>query len=196
MGRSSRMKPEEVRVVRHQNAPRRSREFELSGVIGAGQSRLRSGGYVDVAAAKTGGDAGGDMFVQMEADGHRLGRFFQPRLAQLGLDQRWVIAAELLHKLALSPHLFPYFRHVIEVVGERGVNVGERERWNLRNDIVGSHPLVLMPGHDVEHTDTVTRDAGSAAAYARRLRDPVPGRRLHDSSISRGGRSFSVGSAV
>jgi hypothetical protein len=42
----------------------------------------------------------------------------------------------------------------------------------------------------------VAHDAGSAAAYARRLRDPFPGGCLHDSSISRGGRSFSVGSAV
>jgi len=77
-----------------------------------------------------------------------------------------VIAAELLHKSALGPHLFLYFRHVVEIVGERGVDIGERERGDVRNDIVGSHPLVLMPDHDVEHTDTVACDAGSAAANA------------------------------
>jgi hypothetical protein len=34
----------------------------------------------------------------------------------------------------------------------------------------------------------VARNAGSAAAYARRLGDPVPGGRLHDSSIRRADR--------
>jgi hypothetical protein len=34
----------------------------------------------------------------------------------------------------------------------------------------------------------VARDASFAAAYARRLRDPASGGRLHDSSISRAGR--------
>jgi hypothetical protein len=80
----------------------------------------------------------------------------------------------------------PDLLNVIEIVGEGGVDVGESDRRNVRHDLVGGHALVLMPHHDIEHTDTVAGDAGLSAADAGRPGDPVLGRG-HYSSINRPG---------
>ena len=56
---------------------------------------------------------------------------------------------------------------------QRGVDIGERQRWNVRNNIVGSHPVMFVQGHDVEHADKVASDTGPSAAYARRLGNQV-----------------------
>jgi hypothetical protein len=71
---------------------------------------------------------------------------------------------------------------VIEIVSEGGVDVVESDRRNVRYDLVGGHALMLMPHHDIEHTDSVACDAGFPAADAGRPGDPVFGRG-HDSSI-------------
>src|ERR1039458_2406299 len=81
----------------------------------------------------------------------------------------------------------PDLLNVIEIVGEGGMDVGESDRRNVRHDLVGGHALVLMPHHDIEHTDTVAGDAGLSAADAGRPGDPVLGRG-HYSSINRPGR--------
>ena len=67
--RSSRMEPQEVSVARHQDTPRRGGEFEVSSVIGGGQSCVRRGSHIDIAPAKTGRDAGGDMLVKWKRIG-------------------------------------------------------------------------------------------------------------------------------
>ncbi len=97
-------------------------------------------------------------------------------------------AAELLGKCAFLAHLFLNLLNVIEVVSEGGVDFGESDRGDVRNDLVWRHPLVLMPGHDVEHADAVTGDTGLAAANTRRFRYPLPGGSGHDSSIDRASR--------
>src|ERR1039457_5185246 len=96
-------------------------------------------------------------------------------------------ASEIFGKRTLGSHLLPDLLEVIEIVGEGGMDVGESDRRNVRHDLVGGHALVLMPHHDIEHTDTVAGDAGLSAADAGRPGDPVLGRG-HYSSINRPGR--------
>lgn len=97
-------------------------------------------------------------------------------------------ATELFRKCALRAHLLLDLLHVLEVVGEGGMDVGQSDGWNVGDDLVGSHALVLVPHHHIEHTDAVTRDAGFAAANAGRPADPVIGRCGHDSIINPFGR--------
>jgi hypothetical protein len=74
---------------------------------------------------------------------------------------------------------------VIEIEGERGVDVGKSDGGHVRHDLIGSHPLMLMPHHDVEHANSMAGNAGLAAANAGRPCDPILCGRRHDSSISR-----------
>src|SRR5450432_2567573 len=57
-------------------------------------------------------------------------------------------------------------------VSERGMNVAEVETGNVRDDLVWSQPLMLVPYHHVEHADTVAGNAGLAATYAWGFSDP------------------------
>jgi len=59
----------------HKYTPRGGGKRKLRGIVRTGQSRLRRGGRVDVPATKAGGDAGGRVFIQMEADRRRSGGF-------------------------------------------------------------------------------------------------------------------------
>ena len=92
-------------------------------------------------------------------------------------------AAELFGECTLVPHLLLELADVIEIVGERSVDIRQSDRGHMGDDLVGSHSIVLMPDDDVEHTNTVTSDTGFAAADAGCLRDPVCARRGHYSSI-------------
>lgn len=77
-------------------------------------------------------------------------------------------AVELFGKRTLGAHLLLDFLDVIEIIG--GVDVRQSDRGNVRDDLVGRHTQMLMPHHDVEHTDAVAGDAGFPAAG----RGPVP----------------------
>ena len=54
--------------------------------------------------------------------------------------------------------------HVIEVVGERGMHVGERNGGDVRDDLVGGHALMLVTHNDIEHTDAMLCNTGFANA--------------------------------
>lgn len=56
-------------------------------------------------------------------------------------------------------HLLLDFVDVVELVGERGVDVGESNCRDVGDDLVGCHAPVLMPYNDIEHADTVAGDA-------------------------------------
>jgi hypothetical protein len=83
-------------------------------------------------------------------------------------------AAEIFCKGTLGVHLLLDFLDVIEIVGQGRVHVCKRDRRNVRHDLVGSHALMLMPLHDIEHPDAVAGDAGFPAADAGRpvMRSP------------------------
>jgi hypothetical protein len=78
-------------------------------------------------------------------------------------------AVEFFRERPLVPHLLLYLVDVIEVVSECGMDVAESDGRNVRDNLVRSHTLVLMPHHDVEHPNAVTGDTNFATAYARRL---------------------------
>ena len=65
------------------------------------------------------------------------------------------------------------------------MDVGESDRGNVGNDLIGSHSLVLVPHDDIEHTDPVTRYASFAAAHTGRPADAILSGCGHDSSIGR-----------
>jgi len=94
-----------------------------------------------------------------------------------------MIAAEIFGKRAFRSDLLLDFLDVIEIVGKSSMDIRESDGRNVRHDLVGSHALMLIPRHDIEHTDAVAGDAGLPAADAGRPGDPVSGRG-HDSSIN------------
>ena len=173
VGHALRMEPEKVIVLCHESASGRCGELKLRNVGPADQARVRGSGHVDVAPPKTGRDVGRDVFVQVKTNGHRSGCFFQPLLAQLRFEQRWIVTAEFVRKRAFRLHLLLDLFEVIEVVGEGGVDVGKSDRGEMRDDLVGRHALVLMPHHHIEYTDAMAGDARLAAANVRRPADPV-----------------------
>lgn len=69
-------------------------------------------------------------------------------MAQLRFEQRWTATSEIPGKSAFRGYLLLDLFEVIEVVGKGGVDVGEGDGWEMRNDLVGRHALVLMPHHD------------------------------------------------
>ena len=90
---------------------------------------------------------------------------------------------ELIHVRTLGSHLLLDFVQVIEIIGKCRMNIRERNRGHVGDDLVGRHTLVFMPYHDIEYTDTMARDAGLPAADIRRFSNPVLGGPGHDSSI-------------
>jgi hypothetical protein len=111
----------------------------------------------------------------MKSDRHPSGCFVHSILTQFRFCQRGMVSPLLFHKFALRPHLALDFVNMIELIGEGCVNLGERERRNMRNDLVGSHPLVLMPANDVKHSHAMARNASSSTTDARRLDDSLRG---------------------
>jgi len=97
----------------------------LSRVIRAQKPRLRGGGHVNATAAKTSRDTAGNMFVQVKPDRHPSGCFAM--ILTLRIDLRKVIPARFVYKVALLAHLCLDFLDVIEIPGERGVYVAERD---------------------------------------------------------------------
>ena len=95
--------------------------------------------------------------------------------------------AKILGKRPPGSHLVLDFLDVIEIVGEGGMDVDESDSRNVRHDLVGGHALMLVPHHNIGHTDAVASDAGLSAADAGSPGDPVLecGRNL---SINRLGR--------
>src|ERR1035438_9771203 len=133
------------------------------------QARIRGARYVDVAAPQTSRDMGGDVRVKMMLLPNVPGAAsLRARMDECRGDLRQTHA-----RLASPAGLL----NVIEIVGEGGMDVGESDRRNVRHDLVGGHALVLMPHHDIEHTDAVAGDAGLSAADAGRPGDPVLGDR-------------------
>ena len=83
---------------------------------------------------------------------------------------------------ALRTHLLLDLLDVIEVIGQGGVDIGERDSRNVGDDL-GRHALMFMPRHHIEHADAVARNAGLAATNSRRPADPVLNGLGHNSSI-------------
>ena len=85
-----------------------------------------------------------------------------------------MIAAGFVHQRTLSPHVILDLLDVIEVVGQRGMDVGELEGRDVRDDFVRAHPLVFRPYGDVEHADAVTGDQPIAKMRLSPFSGPVP----------------------
>lgn len=100
-------------------------------------------------------------------------------LAPLRIHQRRVIPARRIYQGALLSHLGLNLLDVIEIVGESGVNLRERDGRNVRNDLVRGKTLVLLPSDDVQHADSVASNMSPAAADAWRLHDPLAGGAVH-----------------
>lgn len=94
-----------------------------------------------------------------------------------------IVRAKTVNEFALGPHLLANLIKVVEVVGESRVHVCQGDARKMRYDLIWSHPLVFVPHHDIEHTDSVTCDAGLAAADTFRFGDPGFGGTRHNSSI-------------
>jgi len=97
---------------------------------------------------------------------------------------RWMRSAELLRLSPFCQHLCLDLLHVVEVVGERCMDIGERERRNLADNFIRAHPLVFVPHHNIEHAHSVAGDARPAAADARVPGDPALYGGGHNSSIT------------
>ena len=151
----------------------------------ADQARVGSHGYVDVPPPETGRDLGGNVFIKVKADGHRSGCSFEAFLAQFRVQLGWMAAVEFFRVRALVPHLLLDLVQVVEIVGERRVNIGQSDGGHVGDDFVGGHALMLMPHYDIEHADTMTGDASLSAADIRPHGDPVLGGRGHNPSIRR-----------
>src|SRR3954465_11036887 len=63
---------------------------------------------------------------------------------------------------------------VVEVVGQRLMDVREGEAGVVRSDLVRALPAPLVAAHDVLDGDAVSGNAGFAAARAGRADDPAP----------------------
>jgi hypothetical protein len=74
---------------------------------------------------RTSRDTAGNMLVQVNPDRHPSGCFAM--IPTLRIDLRKVIPARFVNKGALLAHLCLDFLDVIEIPGERGVYVGERD---------------------------------------------------------------------
>ncbi len=75
--------------------------------------------------------------------------------------------AKLFSERLASPDGFVYLGPMVEIIGERGVHVGQRQVV-LGGDLIGalSHPLV--PDDDILDRDAVSRDTGLAPRDAKR----------------------------
>ena len=104
---------------------------------------------------------------------HRSGWRWSLLVAQPGFDQRCLRPAELLRLIPFCPHLCLDLLQVVEAVGERRMDISERERRNLSDNLVRAHPLVLMPYHHIQHAHPVASDARPAAADGSVPRDPA-----------------------
>src|SRR5947209_16842039 len=85
---------------------------------------------------------------------------------------------------------------MIEIVREGCVDVCQCDRWDLRNDLVRSHALVLMPAHDIKHPYAMAGDTRSASAHTWRSNDAFlrsfghqidPTTKHHESNTGPGG---------
>lgn len=97
----------------------------------------------------------------------------------LRIDLRKVIPARFVYKGALLAHLCLDFLDVIEIPGERGMYVGQRDRRNVGNDLVRCKLLVLMPGDYVEHPDAVAGETSPAATDSWCLDDALAREAVH-----------------
>src|SRR5260370_460288 len=95
-----------------------------------------------------------------------------------------MISPKPLLKFKRRPHLFPDLIEMVEVVGESRVYIRKGDAGKVRNDLMGSHPLMLVPHHNVEHTVSMTRDAGFPATDPFRFGDPGFAGTSHSFSIS------------
>ena len=82
MRRALGVQAKKICVLRHEHATALGGKGQLSGIIHPQKSRLRRRRRVNAPAAETCRHASRDVFIQMEADWHLSGRFFQALLLQ------------------------------------------------------------------------------------------------------------------
>ena len=82
--------------------------------------------------------------------------------------------AEFFGEGTIRTHFLFDLLHVIEVVRERGVDVGERNSRDVKNDLVRAHALVFMPGGNVLDADAMARNVSPPATEIRGLEDSFP----------------------
>jgi hypothetical protein len=174
------MEPKKVSIVRYKHSSGGSCVRKLSGIFRADQPRILRRGHADIPPSKTSSDNRGNMFVQVELDRHPLRCFFKSIPVQLRVDQRRAISPDLAHENTLSPHLFLDFLDVIEIICQGGMYFRKRERGNMRDDLIRRHSLVLVPRDDIQHADTVTRNASPSSTDAWCLDDPFGRGVLHN----------------
>lgn len=75
-----------------------------------------------------------------------------------------MLTAEGLFKFAFGLHLLLNVIDVVEIVGQGAIDIAEGNAGYMGHYLVRSHALVLMPHHDIKHTNAVTRNAGFSAA--------------------------------
>lgn len=94
------------------------------------------------------------------------------RKGQFCRQQRRDAASRVLRLIALGPDFVLDLITMIEVVGESGMHIGEGDGGYLGDDVIGTKTLLLVPDHDVEHTNAVTGKAGAPPADTGNPADP------------------------
>lgn len=81
----------------------------------------------------------------------------------LGRDVRFQPRFPILCRLEVSLD----FLTIIEVIGQRRVDVGESDSGEHPDNFIGAVPTLFVPGDNIGHTNAMSRDASAAAADAR-----------------------------
>jgi hypothetical protein len=124
------MKPEKIRVVRDDDALMLPSEREVLFIRSAKEACLGWRGHVDAAATKRLRDGEVNVLVKMESESHR-----HPCLR---IRCRLMLSlSEVLDEFFVSFHLLLNLVPMDVVIGERGVDVGQRKLRVTRDNFVG-----------------------------------------------------------
>ena len=178
------MEAKEVFVLSDQHAPNGECELEMGSIGSTDQSCICRRRYVDAAPPQACCDVTGDVLVEVKPDGHRSGSFFQAFLTKFLLEQRCVSATELVCECSRVTHFLLNLFHVVEIVSEGGVDIRKGDGRDVRDDLVGRHPLMFVPDHDIAHAHPVASNTSFTTANAGRPRDSLASERGHNSSIA------------
>ena len=90
---------------------------------------------------------------------------------QFLLERGWRNLLQMLEERVGLGHLLLNFLNVVPVVGECGVDIGQRELREAGDDLVRAATLQLMPNIDVLNANSYARNASFSPANARLFLD-------------------------
>lgn len=150
--------------MRNQDAPGPRRKVQLFGVACSREPDFRGACDVNRSPSQSSGDTERYILVQVKADAHRSGCFFNGWAVQLRLKGGRSVAAELFCQRAFRADFFLNLFAVIVVIRQGGVSVRESDGRNVRDDLVRRPSILFVPDRHIEHSNSMARDAGAPAA--------------------------------